>query len=376
MSTQQRTFGQWWQHNEEFVTVTLDSVRRLGIAAYRSAGATQENAEFLFGMNLDKALQGDHARGIGRLPGIIQSVRAGKLDLNPELRVLRESPSFGLVDSDPTASGRLACKFGMELAIRKARATGIAFAGVRGQAELLTRFLQMATQANMVGIVFNQSFPTVAPTGGAGPLLGNQPLAIGVPAGRHDPVLLDMSMTQSSAAGMFLAAAQGQHVAPGLLLDEHGMESTDAREFATKDVFPGLGPGARGSLQPLGGNHKGYAMVFMLSLLSAVLSDTSPPWELFYHLEKRGRYGTVLIAINPAVVMPVDQFKQRVDEFIDNVKAAKKRDGVSEILYPGEGSQRLRREREALGVLPLPVSHYAALCALAVELDVEPPLKT
>ena len=74
----------------------------------------------------------------------------------------------------------------------------------------------------MVGIVMNQSFPTVAPLGGAGALFGNQPFAFGVPTARHDPVLYDASMTQSSASGMFLAAKQKQKIAPGLLLDEHG----------------------------------------------------------------------------------------------------------------------------------------------------------
>jgi len=371
----QRTYGQWWQHNEDFVAVSIDSIRRFGIAAYTSAGATPEDAAFLVSLNMDKSLQGDHTRGVGRIAGNVLAARAGKLDVHPALKVTRESASFSLVDCEANASGPLACKLGMELAIKKARATGIAFSGVRAQAQLLTRFLQLATAADMVGIVFNQSFPTVAPTGGAGPMLGNQPLAIGVPTSRHDPVLLDMSMTQSSAAGMFLAATQGQQVAPGLLLDQHGMPTTDARDFPTEHVFPGLGPGARGSLTPLGDNHKGYAMVFILSLLSAVLSDTSPPWELFYHLQERGRYGTVLIAIDPAVVMPVEQFKSRVDDFIDNVKAAKPRDGVKEILYPGEGSQRLRREREQSGVVPLPASQYAALCQLAQELGVQPPQK-
>src|SRR5262249_48963348 len=151
------------------------------------------------------------------------------------------------------------------------------------------------------------------------------------------------------------------------------VDSTDARDFPTAHTFPGLGPGARGSLTPLGNNHKGYAMVFILSLLSAVLSDTSPPWELFYHLPKRGRYGTVLIAIDPAVVMPAAEFKQRVDDFIDNVKAARRRAGVDEILYPGEGSQRLRRGREKLGLVPLPRSHYTALCELARQVGVPEP---
>jgi LDH2 family malate/lactate/ureidoglycolate dehydrogenase len=371
MDLTERTGGQWWQTDEPFVTVTLPSLRRLGIAAYEKAGASPEDAAFLLGMNVDKALQGDHARGVDRLPDLVNAALNGHQDLRAEIKVLKERPGFALVDGGPKASGRLVCKRAMEIAVAKARQTGIAFTGAQAQGQLLTPLAQIAVDAGMIGIVFNQSFPTVAPFGGAGPLLGNQPLAIAVPAGRHDPILLDMAMTQTSAAGMFLAAKQKQTVAPGLLLDEDGEPTTDATDFPTEQTWPGLGPGARGSLTPLGNNHKGYAMIFMLSLLSAVLTDTSPPWELFYHLKKRGRYGTVHIAIDPASLMPLDQFKARVDEYIDTVKVAPKAKGTREILYPGEKSQRLRRQREQAGILALPASHAGALDAMATGLGLQ-----
>jgi LDH2 family malate/lactate/ureidoglycolate dehydrogenase len=367
-----RTAGQWWQHQEPFVNARVDSVRELCIEAYRKAGAGTDEAGFLAATNLDKAIQGDHARGLNRVPPLVRSALEGRIDLRATPAVRRDGPGFALVDGGPLASGRLVCRQAMLLAIEKARANGIAFVGVQHQGELLTRYIQIAAEVGTIGIVFNQSFPTVAPHGGAGALLGNQPLAIGIPAGRHDPILLDMSFTQSSAAGMFLAATQRQTVAPGLLLDEAGEPSIRAEDFPSRESYA-LGPDARGSLTPLGNNHKGYAMVFVLSLLSAVLTDTSPPWELFYRLKKRGRYGTVMIAIDPAVILPIEEFRRRVDDFIDNVKAAKRRKGVEEILYPGEGSQRLRREREALGVFALPESHFRALCAMADELGFDRP---
>ncbi len=372
VNLQERTAGQWWQFEEPFVTVTLESVKRVGIAGYRKAGASAENAAFLLATNLDKAVQGDHARGVGRLPDLVKAALDGRDNLNPDLKVSNETASFALIDGPPNTSGRIASKFAMELAVKKAKQTGIAFCGVRFQAALLTPVAQVALQSDMIGVVFNQSFPTVAPFGGAGAFLGNQPLAIAVPAGKHDPIIMDMSMTQSSAAGMFLAAKQKQQVAPRLLLDEHGEPTTDATEFPSVDSFPGLGPDARGSLTALGDSHKGYAMVFMLSLLSAVLSDTSPPWELFYRLKKRGRYGSVVIAINPEVVMPLPAFKAKVDEFINGVKGAPRRKGVAEILYPGEKSQRLRREREQAGVVALPESHVKALDAFAAEIGEKP----
>jgi LDH2 family malate/lactate/ureidoglycolate dehydrogenase len=376
MDLHERTAGQWWQHQEKFVTVKLDSARVLMSTVYEKLGASPDNAKFYMNMSLDKAIQGDHARGVIRILNFVRGVQGGHLSLNPEIKILKETSNFALVDGGKLAAGPMVSKVAMELAIKKARNTGIAFGAAQGQAQILTLFTRMAVDAGMVGIVFNQSFPTVAPFGGAGALLGNQPLAVGVPAGRHDPVLFDASMTQSSASGMFLAAKQGQTVDPGLLLDEHGMPTTDATEFPSKAEYvdPVLGPDARGTLTALGDNHKGYGLVFILCLLSAVLSDTSPPWELYYRLkEKRGRYGSVMIAIDPAVVMPLDKFKAQVDAFIDTVKASPRRAGVKEILYPGEKSQRLKREREQANMIAIPESHYKGLCTVADEFGLKRP---
>src|SRR4051812_18455114 len=98
-----RTFGQWWQHDGAFAVADLASIGRFGRECYRRAGASEEDAEFLFGMNLDKALQGDHTRGLGRLPGVIRAAMAGKLDLRPELKVIRNSASASLIDCDRSA---------------------------------------------------------------------------------------------------------------------------------------------------------------------------------------------------------------------------------------------------------------------------------
>jgi len=46
----------------------------------------------------------------------------------------------------------------------------------------------------------------------------------------------------------------------------------------------------------------------------------------------------------------VKDFKQRMDETIDKLKAGKRRPGVEEILIPGERSSRKAAENEAAGV--------------------------
>jgi L-2-hydroxycarboxylate dehydrogenase (NAD+) len=368
-----RTYGQWWDAEGPYVTVRLGALRDLGAGLYRAAGASDEDAAFLFDTNLDKATQGDHARGLGKVSGIIRSVRAGAFDLGAPIEVIREHGATAVVDGGKKAHGRLVCRRAMELAVAKARGHGIAIVGARASGELLTPFVKMAADAGMIGIAMVQSVPTVAPLGGFQPLLGNAPLAIAVPARGRDDVVLDMSFTQSSASGVLLAAAQGQQIPAGLLLDEHGRPTTDATDFPDDELVDRTGGIAvRGTLTPLGNSHKGYAMVFVVGLLASLLTDSSPPWDLDWNLPERGTYGTVLLAVDPNALNPNDP-ASRVDEYIDRVVSAPRLEGVDRILYPGERSQELKRLRRASDRIEIPRSHLDELEQLAAELHVPMP---
>jgi LDH2 family malate/lactate/ureidoglycolate dehydrogenase len=219
-----------------------------------------------------------------------------------------------------------------------------------------------------------QSVPTVAPLGGTAPLLGNAPMAWGVPAGERDPVICDMSFTQSSASPILTAAENGEQIAPGLLLDEHGNPTTNAADFPDWDLIAstgGTGVAVKGSLVPLGDSHKGYAMVFLIGLLSSMLTDTDPPWTLYHHLPERGRYGTTLLVIDPQRLDASGRVFDKVDAFIDMVTGANRKAGVEEVLYPGQRSQHLKRQRRATGRIAIPASHFNAMGELARSLRLE-----
>jgi LDH2 family malate/lactate/ureidoglycolate dehydrogenase len=378
------TYGQWWQSTESTVTVRIEDLERIGQAAFESAGATPEDAAFLFSTMLNKSLQGDHSRGVIGLPAVVDRVRRGELDVAPTIEVVRETTATAVVDGGPHAHGQLVCRFAMDLAIAKAREHGVGWVGARSWGLVLKIYAEQAAKAGMVGMSMVQSFPAVAPFGGFEPLLGNGPIAFGIPAENHDPVILDMCMTQTSASGVILAARQGQHVPPGFILDRNGDPTTDATEFADLEKMA-RGPSAlttgpsstiiaaKGTLVPLGDSHKAYALMFVIGLLSMLLTDTSPPWDLFYETPGDGRYGTILVAIDPDAFDPSGEAPKKVDAFIDRLAEAGRIEGVDEILYPGQRSQALKHERRASGKAQIPLSHIEAMRRTASELGIDPP---
>lgn len=371
MTERKRTYGQWWDTTEELVTVPLEAVRRVGLAGLQAGGATPEDAAFILDIAIDKALQGDHARGLFRLPGMVRSAKRGTLDLHPKITVLRERGATALVGAGPKGQPALVCRFAMGVAIEKAKTHGVGWVGVQAQPGVLGTFVKQAVAQNMVGMVMTQSFPSVAPLGGMKPLLGNAPVAFGVPTSRHDPVIVDLSITESSASGMFQTGLQGGLAPEGALLDELGNPTRDAGKFADPQLAAKGVMAPRGTLTPLGRGHKGYALVFVVGLLAYVLADASPPWDLAPDLATQGTYGAFMVAIDPGVFSPAEDVKGRVDAFIDRVKGAPRKAGVAEILYPGERSQQLQREGREAGLLSLPSSHYHGLVGLAKDLGME-----
>jgi LDH2 family malate/lactate/ureidoglycolate dehydrogenase len=180
---------------------------------------------------------------------------------------------------------------------------------------------------------------------------------------------------------MFLAARQGEQIPPGLLLDEHGHPTTDSTDFPDAGRMAELasrsGPAipfaVKGTLVPLGASHKGYALVFMVGLLSMLLTETSPAWDFSYDRPEDGRYGTVLVAVDPRAFDPDGAIGEKVDAFIDRLASSPRIDGVDEILYPGQRSQALKKQRRHEGTVEIPASHLEAMQQLALDFGMEPP---
>jgi ureidoglycolate dehydrogenase (NAD+) len=358
------TTGQWWTTEGESITVSLSDVQDIATALLEKAGASPPDAAFIADIHLAKALQGDHERGVAMLADQVRAARRGEIDLAARMRVRHDRGATAVVDGQPRASGKLVCRDAMALAIDKALHHGVACVTARARAEILTPFIEQAVRAGLVTMVLAQSVPTVAPHGGSKPLLGNAPMGWGIPAGKHAPVIVDMSLTQTSAKGVVRAAENGQRVPAGFILDGNGEPTQDPTAFLDPEWLK-LGKHVpKGSLVPLGGSHKSYALVFVVGLLTAVLADADFAWNLGNQADGPRAFGTLFLVLDPKAFGDPDLISARVDEYMACLRASPAKAGADGILYPGERSQALKHARRQADRLTLPAAHYRALVEL------------
>jgi LDH2 family malate/lactate/ureidoglycolate dehydrogenase len=177
----------------------------------------------------------------------------------------------------------------------------------------------------------------VAPFGGREARLGTNPIAIAVPSDLDGPFCLDMATSAVAAGKVFLAAARGEPIPTGWIVDADGRETTDPTRLRQG-----------GALLPLGGGegYKGSGLAAMVEVLCGLLTG------LGFGVEPSGRHndGCFMAVFDVAAFRPLAQFKREVAEFARYLKATPKAEGSPGVLYPGEIEHRRAEERRKNGI--------------------------
>ena len=240
--------------------VTVESLRAFGREALTRAGLRPEGAEIVTEVQLEASLRGQFTHDMVSIPRYATRIASAKINASPRIEIERETDSIALIDGD-NGPGQWVSMVAMNVAMRKAREIGIGVVSVRRSNHFgaAGHYVWEATKQGLIGICTTNGPLILAPTGGVTPTFGNNPLAVGIPAGRHLPILLDIAMSVAPRGKIGLTLAEGKPLPPGWILDRFGRPSTDLADLAA-----GLGT-------PIGG-HKGYGLALVLELLAGALS--------------------------------------------------------------------------------------------------------
>ena len=331
------------------------ALERLGLPAGDAATVAQ--------LMTDAEVQGSDGHGVIRLVPYARRIRAGGINLSPDIRVVKEKAAMALIDGD-NGMGHLVMKKATELAIAKARQCGVAWVGSRlsnhaGPASLYAR---MALAHDMVGMYFAVGNANhLPPWGGLDMLLSTNPIAVAVPAGEEAPVVLDMATTVAAYGKVKAKAQRGEQMPVGWMIDRQGQPLTDPRRAE------------EGFLMPIGG-YKGYGLAMIVGLLAGTLNGAAMGSEVidFNHDDTTvTNTGQAILVIDPDAFGELDAFKARVDKLVRELRASDRMPGVDRIWMPGEQShaKRIANERDGLA---LPAALRTQLDHFARELDIPP----
>ncbi len=333
------------------------------IAAILAAhGMRAADAQRVGELMVEADLTGADGHGIFRLPQYVRRLRKGGMNPTPGITVSRRAPAVAMVEGD-NAIGHLVMSKAGETAIDIARETGVAWVGARRSNHAGSGAVHacLPLSAGMIGIyTVVASANHMAPWGGTDSLLGTNPLAIAIPMGDADPVVLDMATTVVSYGTVKSHALMGTPMPEGWMVDARtGEPLTDPKR--SKD----------GILLPIGG-YKGAGLALMLGLLAGPLNRAAFGKDVVdFNADEQTvtETGHVLIALDVARFLDPAEFRAEVARHLDDLRHSARLPGVARIRLPGEMRAARRRDRAANGV-PIPPALLAQLDALAEECGV------
>jgi len=347
--------------------VSAERLREFIAAAFRAVGMPEADARTVAELMAEADLYGADAHGVFRVPHYTRRIRAGAVNLKPNIRIVSERAGMALVDGD-NGMGQLVMSFAARTAIEKARTSGVAWVGARmsNHAGPALLYVRMPAAAGMAGLYFCVGNANhLAPWGGLDLLLSTNPIAVAVPGLEEPAVVLDMATTVASYGKIKTYAQRGKPMPEGWMLDREGRALTDAKRAA------------EGLLLPLGGmeaGYKGYGLALVIGLLAGTLNDAAMGRDVIdFNADEASvtNTGHVIVAIDPAAFGDPAAFKRRVDRVLRDIRSSARLPGVERILVPGERSAAKHAARSASGV-PIPPALKASLDQAAAELGIAP----
>ncbi len=339
-----------------------ESLKDFCVEAMLKSGIREEDARITAEVLVTTDTCGVYTHGTKQLRFLLKNFRTGRLDTKAVPEVVSEGPSWAIVDGHYAMPLVTSCT-AMELAIEKAQATGIAYVGVTHSSHFGAAgyYANMAAKKDMIGLSMCNVDPCMTVPGARGKILGTNPIAYAVPAGKEKPIFLDIATSAVAASKVFAARALGKEIPDNWLVDDEGTPTTDPSGYPES-----------GALLPMAA-HKGYGLALLVEILSAGLTGAAMLHQVSSWVVDSPdptNEGHAFVAIDVGSIMPIQEFKDRMDWLIREIKGSSKAQGSERIYLPGEMEWERRDEALAKG-MQLPEDVIASLAGMAEDVGLE-----
>ncbi len=336
-------------------------------------GCSEEHATTAAATLVSADIRGVDSHGVARLSGYVRLWEAKRVNAQPQIRIIHETPSTAVVDGD-SGLGLVVAPYAMQVAIEKAKAVGTGWVSVQNSNHfgIAAYHAMMALQYDMIGMAMTNASPLVAPTFSTAKMLGTNPICVAAPAGEEPAFVADLATTTAANGKLEILQRKNLPTPSGWVQEMDGAPSTDPHILKKG-----------GALLPLGGDrehgsHKGYALGAIVDIFSALLSGANyapwvPPFPAYVPMpaQQPGKgIGHFFGAMRVDAFRPAEEFKKSMDHWIQGFRNAAPVAGEEKVLVPGDPEREMETIRVQGGV-PLLEAVVEDLQTLGKKMGVE-----
>ena len=312
-----------------------DQLNQLCNDAFQKFGFSADEAKTITDVLLLSDVYGIESHGMQRMYRYYKSIQKGMIDINAKGDVVFETPVSAVIDGRD-GMGQVIGRKAMEMAIEKAKTTGIGMVVVRNSNHygIAGYYAKLACDQGLIGLSCTNTNPIMVPTYGRTAMLGTNPIAVAMPAEPY-PFFFDASTTVVTRGKLEVYNKAGKELHDGWALNKDGHPSNDAA-----DVLGNIAAHKGGGIMPLGGStedtgsHKGYGWAMVCELFSSILSMGTTSDQT----GKGGKGGIChgFMAINPGIFGDAEGIKAHLSAYLEALRNAPKADGQARIYTHGE----------------------------------------
>lgn len=242
----------------------IDSVYAHTCAALLAAGVPEQVAHMVADVLVDADVRGHFSHGVGLLPMYLDRVAQGGIDPLAEPKWLRQEGVVRVLSAQG-GFGQVAAWQAARECATVGRQQGLAAVAVRdnNHVGMLAAYRQPFLDAGLVALILNISGPGVAAPGARKAAMGNNAVCLIAPTTDGAPLIADFATGTVASGKIRDAAARGQPVPDGWLVDAAGAPTRDPSALDA------------GGAVPVFGEYKGLCVSIITEVLAGMLAGAT-----------------------------------------------------------------------------------------------------
>ncbi|HEX9805039.1 MAG TPA: Ldh family oxidoreductase [Candidatus Dojkabacteria bacterium] len=285
----------------------------------------EHEASLVTDVVMSAEMAGRKTHGIARLIAAEHAVLEECPIEKPEIK--RKSNISATIDAKGN-NGMVVSALAMNEALKMAKENGIGIVGTHGSESTsgaLSIYLEKIADQDMIGIMLSKSAIRVAPHGSRERLFGTNPIGVCFPTSER-PFILDMTTAAASYGEIYQAKIKGEMIRDNVAIDKEGNITRDPKKAL------------EGSILSFDRSYKGSNLALLVEFFAGLL-----PGAGFMDLHTEDKWGNFFLVMKPDLLMDLDEYKAKADEFITRLKKTRTISG-REMRISGESSLKKKEE--------------------------------